>query len=87
MMSLKFVVIRADVLEMPVLHPETVRDCPELLKAETLIEVPRMRIALDDGVELQNAEAVLLGLFQAIFHELFADVLAPRVRRDCVACV
>ena len=73
-------VVRADVLEMTVLHPEPVRDCPELLKSESLVEVSRVRIALDDGVELQNAKAVFLGLLQAVFHEFFANVLAARFR-------
>jgi len=48
---------------MPVFHPETVWDCPELFETEALVKVSRMRIALNDGVELQDAEAVLLGLF------------------------
>ena len=56
-------VVRADVFEMPVFHPETVWDCPELFETEALVKVSRMRIALNDGVELQDAEAVLLGLF------------------------
>ena len=61
--SLKFVVVRANIFKMPVLHPKAIRDCPELRKSEAFVKVSRMRIAFNDGVELQDAEAVLLGLF------------------------
>ena len=47
-------VIRANVFEMSVFHSEPVRDCSELLKSQALVKVSRMRVAFDNGVELQS---------------------------------
>ena len=47
----------------------------------------RMDIAFDDGVELEHAESVRLGLGEAVKHELFADVHPAAVRTDGIAGV
>ena len=84
---LKFVVIRADIFEMPVLHSESVGDCSKLLKTKALVKVSRMRVAFDNGVELQNAETMQLCLLKAIFYKTLANMLAPGFRRNRVACI
>ena len=85
--ELQLVIVRADVFVMSVLHSETFRDGSELDKPEAFVQVPRMRVAFDDGIELQNSEAMLFSLFKTVLHQLFADVLAPGFRSDCVASI
>ena len=83
--ELQFVIVRANVFVMSVLHSETFRDGSELDKPEAFVQVSRMRVAFDDGIELQNSEAVPFSLFETVLHEHFADVLAPGFRSDRVA--
>ena len=45
-------IIRADILVMSVFHAEAAGDDAELGKPEALIQVPRVRVGRDDGVEL-----------------------------------
>ena len=70
---------------MPVLHSKTFRNGSELDKSEAFVQVPRMRVAFDDGIVLQYSEAVLVSLFETVLHQLFADVLASGFRSDRVA--
>ena len=63
---------------MAVLHAEAAGDDAERMKTKALIQVPRMRVAGDDSVELQHAEAVRPALPQAVGHERFARVQAAR---------
>ena len=72
---------------MAVLHAEAAGDGAELDEAQTLIQVARMRVAGDDSVELQHAEAVRPALPQAVGHERFARVQAARGALDRVAGV
>ena len=69
-----FLEIRADVGKRTVIHPESARYHTKLREPKPLIEMARMDIAFDDGVELEHAESVRLGLGEAVKHELFADV-------------
>ena len=83
--ELQLVIVRTNVFVMSVLHSETFRDGSELDKPEAFVQVPRVRVAFDDGIELQDSEAVLFSLFETVFHEHFADVLASGFRSDRVA--
>ena len=49
---LQHVIIRADILVMSVFHAEAAGDNAELDKSKALIQVPRVRVGRDDGVEL-----------------------------------
>ena len=79
--------VRADVFVMSVLHPEPFGNGAELHKSETFVQVSRMRIAFDDGVELQDSKSVFFSLFETVLHKHFADVLAPGFRGDGIARV
>ena len=70
---------------MPVLHSKTFRNGSELDKSEAFVQVPRVRVAVDDSIKLQDSEAELFSLFETVLHQLFADVLAPGFRSDRVA--
>ena len=83
--KLKLVIVRADIFVMPVFHSKTFRDGSELDKSEAFVQVPRVRVGFDDGIELQYPEAALFSLFETVFHEHFADVLAPGFRSDRIA--
>ena len=72
---------------MPVLHSKTFRNGSELDKSEAFVQVPRMRVAFDDGIELQDSEAMFFSLLETVLYEHFADVLAPGFRSDRIACV
>ena len=45
-------IVGADILVMAVLHTESAGDNAELDKSKALIQVPRVRVGRDDGVEL-----------------------------------
>ena len=72
---------------MAVLHAEAAGDDAERLEAEALVQVPRVCVAGDDGVELQDAEAVRPALPETVGHQLFADVQTARFPLDRVAGV
>lgn len=72
---------------MAVFHAEAAGDGAEGLKAKALVQVPRVRVAGDDGVELQNPEAMCPALFEAVRNQLFTDVQTARCALDSVAGV
>ena len=72
---------------MAVFHAEAAGDGAEGLKAKALVQVPRVRVAGDDGVELQNPEAMCPALFEAVRNQLFTDVQTARFALDSVAGV
>ena len=72
---------------MAVLHAEAAGDDAERLEAEALVQVPRVCVAGDDGVELQDAEAARPALPETVGHQLFADVQTARFPLDRVAGV
>ena len=78
-------IIRADIFIMSVLHPKAVRDNAELSKAEPLIQMSGVDIALNDRVELHYLKAKSFCLFKAVPHELFADMLTSAFGADGVA--
>ena len=80
-------IIRADILVMSVFHAEAAGDDAERMKTKALIQVPRMRVAGDDSVELQDAEAVRPALFETVGNQLFSDMQAARCALDRVAGV
>lgn len=69
-------IIRADVLVAAVLHSEAAGDSAELFEADALIEMARVDVRPDDGVELEHSEALFMRLTDAVEHQLFADVLS-----------
>ena len=72
---------------MSVFHAEAAGDDAERMKTKALIQVPRMRVAGDDSVELQDAEAVRPALFETVGNQLFSDMQAARCALDRVAGV
>ena len=58
------VIVRADVLVMAVFHAEAAGDDAELHEAEAFVEMPRVGVGGDDGVELQDAKAQPLALHE-----------------------
>ena len=56
------------------------RNGTELCEAKPLVEVPRMDVAFDDGVELEDSEPVFLRLCKAVKDEFLADVPPPASR-------
>lgn len=75
-------VVRADVLIMPILHPEPTRYSSKLDKSESLIQMPCVNITFHHGIELQHSKAMFLRLFQAVHYKFFSDVLSPHDRRN-----
>ena len=63
------------------------RNGTELCEAKPLVEVPRMDVAFDDGVELENSEPVFLRLCKAVKDEFLADVPPTAFRADGIARV
>ena len=80
-------VVGTYILKVAVLHAEALGDGAELGEAETLIEVPRVDIRGDDGVELQDAEAVRPALRETVGDQGLAEVQAARCALDGVARV
>ena len=80
-------IVRADVLVMTVLHPEAAGYRTELLKAQALIKMAGMRIALYYGVKLQDFIAELCALLHAVKNELFADMKAADLGIYSIACI
>ena len=72
---------------MSVFHAEAAGDDAERMKTKALIQVPRMRVAGDDSVELQDAEAVRPALFETVGNQLFSDMQAARCALDRVAAL
>lgn len=69
-------IIRADILVAAVFHSEAAGDSAELFEADALIEVARVGVRPDDGVELDHSEALFMRPADALEHQLFADVLS-----------
>ena len=84
---LQHMIIWADILVMAVVHAEAAGDDAEGSEAEALVQMPRVRIAGDDGIELQDAEAVRPALLETVGHQLFADVQTARRAFDGIACI
>ena len=56
---LQFNIIRTDIFIVPVLHSEALWDNAELRKPDTLVKMPCVDIAFNNGVKLQYSEADL----------------------------
>jgi len=67
-------IVRTDVLIMPVLHPEPSGNDTKLNETKPFIKMPGMDVALHNSVELENTEPKLLRLLQAIQHQFFTDI-------------
>ncbi len=83
----EFLVVRTDISERSVLHAKTVWNGAELGEAKPLVEMPRMDVALYDGVELENSEPVSLRLCKAVKDEFLADVPPTAFRTDGITRV
>ena len=60
-------------------------DRAELHEAQLFIETPRCGVALDNCIELQNPEAVLPRLHDAVQHELLTDFPAAKALAHGIA--
>ena len=59
-------IIGTDVLIMTVLHTETTGNDAQLDKSETLVEMPCVNIAGNNGIKLQNAESMKFSLNETV---------------------
>ena len=84
---LKLVIIRADIGIAAVYPAETFWDSSEPVKAKSFIKVTGMDIFRNDSIELQNAVSVFLALYERVGNECLADMLAPAVLVNGIACV
>ena len=80
-------IIRADIGIAAVYPAEALGDRSELLEAEPFIEVTGMDIFRNDSIELQNAVAVFPALYERVGNKCLADMLAPAVLVNGIACV
>ena len=74
--ALQRFIIRADIGVGAVFETEALGDNAELLKAQTLIQVPGMNVRGDDGVELHDPEAEIFGGLETVEHKLLSDMQA-----------
>ena len=72
---------------MAVLHAEALGDRAELGEAEPFIEMPRVDVRGDDGVELQDAKAVRLALRETVGDERLTEVQSAYRALDGIARV
>lgn len=70
---------------MAVFLAESSGNSAKLLKAQPFVQMSRVEIGRDYGVELQNAKTDFVSLLYAIEHQLFPDVSPSETRIDCVA--
>ena len=80
-------IVWANILVVSVLHPKAAGDGSKPHKAQPLIQMTGMEVTLHDGVELENTEAMLRGLFQAVQHQLLPDMKSAAGRTDRIAGV
>ena len=59
-------IIGTNILIMTVLHTETTRNHAQLDESETLVEMPCVNIAGNNGIKLQNAESMKLSLNETV---------------------
>ena len=59
-------IIGTDVLIMTVFHTETTGNDAQLNKSETLVEMPCVNIAGNNGIKLQDAEAMKFSLNETV---------------------
>ena len=63
-----------NILIMPILHTETLRNPSKLCKAQTLIQMQGMAVGCNYGIELKDVETKFCTDFQGVFHQLFTDM-------------
>ena len=72
--ALQFMIIRAYVLIVAVFHSESVRDGPQLFETEPFVQMSRVNVVFDDSVELEDFESQFFSFFEAVEHQLLADM-------------
>lgn len=72
---------------MTVFHAEALRNNTELPEPQPFIQVARMRIAGNNRVELQNAEAMRSALHQTVRYQFFTDMQSARGSFDRITGV
>lgn len=72
-------IVRAYVLIVAVFHSESVRDGPQLFEAEPFVQMSRVDVVFDDGVELEDFESQFFSFFEAVEHQLLADMQAAHL--------
>lgn len=85
--SLKLVIIRANVGISPVYPAETLWYSAELPETKPFIEMTGADILRNDRIELQNSEAELFSDPERIANKRFADMLSPAGFVNGIACV
>ena len=78
-------IIRTDILIMPVFHTETTRDCAKLYKAEAFIQMARMCVGCHDRIKLKHTKSMQFSLFQTILYQFFTDMQASCIPVDRIA--
>ena len=72
---------------MPIFHAKALRNRPKLAESQSLIEMSCMNVRRNHSVELQNAKAYPLALFEGILDQKFTDMQAAAFGTDGVACI
>lgn len=83
----KFFIVRADVGERTIFHAESARNGSEPSETKPFVEATRREVALDDGVELEDAKPMRLRLRKAVENEPLTDVPTTAFRADGIARV
>ena len=78
-------IIGTNILIMTVFHPETTGNHAQLDKAKTFIEMSRVNIAGNNGVKLQDAEAMEFSLNKTVGDQFLSDMKSPCLGADCIA--
>ena len=81
---LQRMIVKTDILVMPIFHSKAVGNSSHLLETQSLIEMPCMNIRFYDSIKLQDFVPVNLGLFQAVIYKLFANMKPPALTCDSI---
>ena len=87
LLSLKQVIIGADVRKSAVFFQKASRNDPKLYETETFVQMPRRIVIRNHGVKLQDGEPELSSLRETVGHKGAANTAVPAVCRNGVAGV
>lgn len=76
---LQFEVILADILISAVFQLKAGRNRPGLNEAKPFVQMSGIRVAFYNSVKLHNSKAGCSGLFDTVFHQLFANMVSAMV--------
>ena len=72
---------------MPVLHPESAGDDPELHKSKFFIQAEGMGITAHHRVKLHNSKSHLLCRLQTMCDQNLTDPVSTQIFSYCIACI